>query len=341
MLAHKQSSKNGVIFSNIKDGTAGFLVCLLLGASAIYITKVLGIPVMLMAIIIGLILHRLFSVGKLQPGINWSARGLLYAGVALMGLRIDLTDLSQAGLVAPLLVLLTLVATLFGGFLIARAFGQTKEFSILMSGAVGICGVSAAAAICAALDDCESRNEELAITIAGITALSTITMIAYPIVSHLLELDILGAAILMGGGIHNVSQAVGAGYAISPEAGDLSVLLKLLRVSILLPVVIMVSVMWGKNAATPYPSLGAKIRDNAPPFLIVFLILAALNCLSLVPQSITQIGNYAAHWALVVSLVAIGIKTDMRQVLSVGYKPLLAMIIMTIMMAAILLSGVW
>ena len=98
--------------------------------------------------------------------INWSARELLYTDVALMGLRIDVTDLSQAGFMAPLLVLLTLVATLFGGYLIARAFGQTKKFSILMSGAVGICGVSAAAAICAALDDCESRKEELAITVA-------------------------------------------------------------------------------------------------------------------------------------------------------------------------------
>ena len=117
--------------------------------------------------------------------------------------------------------------------MIARAFGQTKDFSILMSGAVAVCGVSAAAAICAALDECETRNEELAITVAGITVLSTIAMIAYPIVSHLLNLNV---GILMGGGIHNVSQAVGAGYAVSPEAGDLSVLLKLLRVSMLLPI---------------------------------------------------------------------------------------------------------
>ena len=127
--------------------------------------------------------------------------------------------------------------------MIARTFGQTKDFSILMSGAVAICGVSAAAAICAALDECETRNEELAITVAGITVLSTIAMIAYPIVSHVLNLNNLDAGILMGGGIHNVSQAVGAGYAVSPEAGDLSVLLKLLRVSMLLPIIIILSLI--------------------------------------------------------------------------------------------------
>lgn len=327
--------------TKIKDGTSGFLLCLLLGAVAICIGGYIGAPIMLLAIIIGLILNVLFSVNPLKSGINWSARGLLYTGVALMGLRIDVTDLSQAGFIAPTLILLTLIATLFGGFLIARTFGQTKDFSILMSGAVAICGVSAAAAICAALDECETRNEELAITVAGITVLSTIAMIAYPIVSHVLNLNNLDAGILMGGGIHNVSQAVGAGYAVSPEAGDLSVLLKLLRVSMLLPIIIIISVIWGKNAATPYPNLGAKIRANAPPFLIVFLILAILNCFHLVPNPITHIGNKAAHWALVVSLVAIGIKTDMRQVLTVGLKPFIAMTLITVMMAAFLLAGTY
>lgn len=325
--------------AKLKNGTAGFLLCLLLGAIAIYLSNYIGAPVMLLAIILGLILHALNSITLLKPGINWSSRGLLYAGVALMGLRIDIADLSQAGILAPTLVLLTLVATLFGGYAIARAFGLSKDFSILMSGAVGICGVSAAAAICTSLDDCESRNEELAITVAGITVLSTIAMIVYPVVSHALNLNALGSGILMGGGIHNVSQAVGAGYAMSPEAGDLSVLLKLLRVSMLLPIVILVSVLWGKNAKTPYPTLGAKIKANAPPFLVVFLVLAILSCIQVVPAPITNMGNEAAYWALVVSLVAIGIKTDMRQVLTVGVKPLIVMTLTTLLMAILLLMG--
>lgn len=325
--------------TRIKTGMNGFLLCLVLGALAIFVSGQIGAPVMLLAIIFGLILHAFNSITPLKAGINWSSRGLLYAGVALMGLRIDIADLSQAGFLAPIVVLLAMAATLFGGYAIARAFGASKDFSILMSGAVGICGVSAAAAICTALDDCSSRDEELAITVAGITVLSTIAMILYPIAAHSLNLSVLGNGILMGGGIHNVSQAVGAGYAMSPEAGDLSVLLKLLRVSMLLPIVILVSVLWGKNAKTPYPTLGAKIKANAPPFLVVFLILAILSCLSLVPDSVTNIGNQAAHWALVVSLVAIGIKTDMRQVLSVGLKPLISMTLITLLMALILLAG--
>jgi len=325
--------------TKIKEGSPGFLLCLFLGTAVIIITQYVGAPVMLLAIIMGLILHAFNFIKTLEPGINWSSRGLLYTGVALMGLRIDIADLSQAGIFAPTLIFLTLGATLFAGYTIARAFGASKDFSILMSGAVSICGVSAAAAIYTALDDYPTRDEELAITVAGITVLSTISMIVYPVLSHALGLNSLGSGILMGGGIHNVSQSVGAGYAMSPEAGDLSLLLKLLRVSMLLPIVILVSVLWGKNAKTPYPTLGAKIKANAPPFLIVFLILAILSCANLVPAPLTGIGNQAAHWALVISLVAIGIKTDLRQVLSVGLKPLIAMTLTTLLMAIILLAG--
>lgn len=325
----------------IKERSAGVILCCLIGAVAIYLAKLVGLPVMLMAIIIGLLLHRLDAISSFKAGVNWSSRQLLYIGVALMGLRIDFGDLSQAGFIAPALVILTLIVTLFAGFFFARAFGQSKDFSILMSGSVAICGVSAAAAICAALDDCESRNQELAITVAGITVLSTAVMIIYPVISHVMGLDDLASGILMGGTIHNVSQAVGAGYAVSPEAGDMSVLLKLLRVSMLLPIVILVSVIWGKNAATPYPSLGAKIRANSPRFLVVFVILAILSCLHLVPQPVTDIGNTAAHLALVISLVAIGIKTDMKEVLTVGIKPLISMTFTTIFMAAFILAGTY
>ena len=114
----------------------------------------------------------------------------------------------------------------------------------------------------------------------------------------------------MGGGIHNVSQAVGAGYAVSNEAGDLAVVFKLIRVSMLLPVIIIISLVWGKGSSTPYPNVRSKLRASTPPFLIVFCLLALLSCLNIIPDLAKNAGNISAHWALIISLVAIGIKTD-------------------------------
>jgi uncharacterized integral membrane protein (TIGR00698 family) len=326
--------------SKIKNYTPGLLVCILAGILAAHISKITMIPVMLLAIIIGLFLHVLNSVSILKDGINWSSRGLLYTGVALMGLRIDLTDLSQVGFMAPLFVILTLITTLLVGYAIARALGQSKDFSILMSGAVGICGVSAAAAICSALEDNPLRDAQLAITIAGITVLSTLAMLLYPFVSNALNLNILESGIFMGGGIHNVSQAVGAGYAVSNEAGDLAVIFKLIRVSMLLPVIIIISLVWGKGSSTPYPNVRSKLKASTPPFLIVFCLLALLSCLNIVPDLAKNAGNISAYWALIVSLVAIGIKTDTKLVMKVGTKPLTIMTLTTAFMGAMLLIGI-
>ena len=326
--------------SKIKDYSPGLLVCILAGILAAHISKITMIPVMLLAIIIGLLLHVLNSVSILKDGINWSSRGLLYTGVALMGLRIDLTDLSQVGFMAPLFVILTLITTLLVGYTIARALGQSKDFSILMSGAVGICGVSAAAAICSALEDNPLRDAQLAITVAGITVLSTLAMLLYPFISNALNLNILESGIFMGGGIHNVSQAVGAGYAVSNEAGDLAVIFKLIRVSMLLPVIIIISLVWGKGSSTPYPNVRSKLKASTPPFLVVFCLLALLSCLNIVPDLAKNAGNISAHWALIISLVAIGIKTDTRLVMKVGVMPLTIMTLTTAFMGAMLLIGI-
>jgi uncharacterized integral membrane protein (TIGR00698 family) len=329
-----------ISLSKIKDYSPGLLVCILAGILAAYISEITMTPVMLLAIIIGLLLHVLNSVSILKDGINWSSRGLLYAGVALMGLRIDLTDLTQIGFMAPLFVIITLITTLIAGYAIARALGQPKDFSILMSGAVGICGVSAAAAICSALKDNPLRDAQLAITVAGITVLSTLAMLLYPFISNALNLNILESGIFMGGGIHNVSQAVGAGYAVSNEAGDLAVIFKLIRVSMLLPVIIIISLVWGKGSSTPYPNVRSKLKASTPPFLIVFCLLAFLSCLNIIPDLAKNAGNISAHWALIISLVAIGIKTDMKLVMKVGAKPLTIMTLTTIFMGAMLLVGV-
>jgi uncharacterized integral membrane protein (TIGR00698 family) len=329
-----------ISLSKFKGYTPGLLVCILAGILAAYISEITVIPVMLLAIIIGLLLHVLNSVSILKDGINWSSCGLLYTGVALMGLRIDLTDLSQVGFMAPLFVILTLITTLLVGYAIARALGQSKNFSILMSSAVGICGVSAAAAICSAMEDNPLRYAQLAITVAGITVLSTLAMLLYPFISNALNLNILESGIFMGGGIHNVSQAVGAGYAVSNEAGDLAVIFKLIRVSMLLPVIIIISLVWGKGSSTPYPNVRSKLKASTPSFLVVFCLLALLSCLNIVPDLAKNAGNISAHWALIISLVAIGIKTDTRLVMKVGAMPLTIMTLTTAFMGAMLLIGI-
>lgn len=325
----------------LSDHMRGITVCGLIGGFAILGAQLYLVPVMLAAIVLGLVVHFLAAIEELQAGINWCAKNLLYIGVALLGLRIDIADLSEAGFLIPALVLFTLLATIGAGYCISRLLGQSKGFSFLIGGSVAICGVSAAAALCSSMEDCDTREQELAITVAGITVLSTVVMLFYPIMAQAIGMSDTAAGVLMGGSIHNVSQAVGAGLSISDNAGDMAVLTKLLRVSMLLPIVFIIAIFTGRKTAASKPNLGQKITAYFPPFLIVFFCLALLSCLQLVPETVKYTGKELANIALVVSLVAIGIKTDLKQVVTVGAKPLLAMTITTAVMAAMILIGIY
>jgi len=341
--------------TTIFSATPGVVCAGIVGLFSIALAKQTGIPVMLLAVIFGLLANVAVNqmksangasarVAGFDKGVHWSATNLLYIGVALLGLRIDFSDLSQVGLVAPLVVLSALVITVGGGFMIARSFGQPSNVAWLTGGAVAICGASAAAAIVTVLprnDDkvVPQRYSELVLIIAGVTAISTLAMMVYPLIAVRIGFGDLAAGVFLGGSIHNVSQAVGAGYSVSSEAGDVAVLLKLLRVACLLPAMIVISIL--SHRAQANASESQRIGAHFPPFLVVFAVLAALNCLNAVPGDISMLGNDAAHLFLVVSLAAIGMQTNLLSLLSMGIKPYLALIFTTLLLACSLIAMIF
>ncbi len=288
-----------------------------------------AMPVMLLAILLGLALHSLSTSEKLVPGIDWSAKTLLYIAVALLGLRVDLAIMIGAGVFLPLIVILLLIITLFLGYAFGRMFNLDKNFSILLAGAVAICGVSAAAAICCVLPKSKLRDGQLALTISGITALSTFAILVYPAITQYLELTEINAGIFLGGTIHNVSQAVGAGYSVSDQTGNITTIVKLLRVAALLPILICITLIFGRSENSDL-----RWKSYFPPFLIAFIALAAINYYNVLPTSIVDVGNQASEIFLIISLVAIGVKTDIKQLLSIGPKPLIVLTATTVFMAA-------
>lgn len=315
----------------------GVLVCILIGVAAMAFGNRYDMPNMIVAILLGLALHPLCESRLLKPGINWSAKSLLYAGVALLGLRIDVAFIAQSGWVIPFISLSALTVAFFAGQLIGRLFGLDKLLVVLMSGAVAICGVSAAAAICCALPRCKERDSQLALTIGGITVLSTVAMILYPIIAHWLSLTDIQSGALMGGSIHNVSQAVGAGYAISGEAGDMSTVVKLIRVSALLPVIILISFFYGRDKTS---SNSVSWNTYFPPFMIAFFVFALINFLNVLPEAAVETGVRLSEFFLVVSLVAIGINTNIRDIVTVGIKPMIAMSLTTLVMLLFVIVAV-
>lgn len=317
----------------------GVLIATVGGICAEAISLHYGAPPMLIALLIGLAIHFVYDQDATRTGINWSSRTVLRFGVALLGLKIAYADIVSIGLAPLLLVAAAMVVTMIVAVVAGRLLGLSDEFAALSGGSVAVCGASAAAAVSSVLPQHKHAERDLAVVIGVVTLMATIAMIFYPMLVSALGLTPQEMGVILGGTIHDVAQVVAAGKAISPKVGDLATFVKLVRVALLLPIVMAVFFWLGRHAAKARKAEGQKIQ-YIPGFLVAFFIFAALNSLRLVPEIITDRGSVLSHYFLVISITAIGIKTDLKSVLGVGWRPFALIVIETLAMLAVVLGGV-
>ena len=296
------------------------------------------LPAMLMALVIGLALSRLNSIASLRPGIAFGAKPVLRIGVALLGARISFDMVFALGLPMVVLLALSIAATIVFGVLLARLTNARTRFAVLSAGAVAICGALAAIAIASVLPKDKTSEERLVFTIVGVTVLSTVAMVIYPLITTFLGLDDRTAGIFMGAAIHDVAQVVGAGFSISDEAGEVATLVKLLRVSMLAPTVLFIALLARRYAGDEVDE-GGKRPPLLPTFVLVFIILAAINSIFAVPQIITGTLATLSGWLLLVAIAAVGIKTSLSDVTKVGGSAVAAITAQTIFIALFVAAG--
>lgn len=295
-----------------------------------------GAPVMLFALLLGMALNFLSAEGKAGPGIQFTARTLLRLGVALLGLRITVAQVAALGWSPVLMVLVSVAATIAVGMVLARLMGFRLFFGLLTGGAVAICGASAALALSAAMPAHPLKERATLFTVIGVSTLSTLAMVLYPMLTHALDMPPVMAGFFIGGTIHDVAQVVGAGYSLSHDAGDAATLVKLMRVAMLLPVIALAAVLarryeraQGGDAPTgPRPPL-------LPWFAVAFAALVLVNSSGWLPAALVQAGQGSSQFLLVASMAAIGMKTQLREIVTVGWKPVVLMVLETAFLAAL------
>lgn len=314
----------------------GILIATVGGICAEAISQHYGAPPMLIALLIGLAIHFVYDLDKIRPGIAWSARSVLRYGVALLGIKIAVSDIISIGVAPLLLVICAMAVTMVAGALGAKALGLSREFGALSAGSVSVCGASAAAAVSSVLPQDKESERSLAVVIAVVTLMATIAMIFYPLLVTSLHLSPQDMGVILGGTIHDVAQVVAAGNAISPEVGTLATFVKLVRVAMLLPIVMGVFFWLGRGQQ----HTGGQKVSYIPGFLIAFFIFAAINSAKLIPPAVAGWGATASHYFLVIAITAIGVKTDLKSVLEVGWRPFVLIVIETLVMLAVVLGGV-
>ena len=313
-----------------EHGWPGLLLSVVIGIAAAFISDSRGGPTLLYALLLGMSLNTVVGDGVAKKGVDFAARQVLRVGVALLGARITFEQIAGLGWHSGAIIVAGVVLTIGIGLLATRTLGLSRRIGVLTGGATAICGASAAMAIASVLPRDEGSERELIFTVAGVTLLSTLAMIAYPVVVKLLGLGAEHAGLFLGATIHDVAQVVGAGYSVSPEAGDAAVVSKLLRVAMLLPVVTLVALAVRRRSPAANPH--ARVAP-LPPFLVAFVVFVLLASLGAIPQAVGSLLSEIARGCLVVAIAAVGLKTSPLELKKVGPRAALLLGIETLFLA--------
>ncbi len=277
-----------------------------------------GAPVMPFALLLGISMSFLAQDPKIRLGLEFAASSLLKVGVALLGLRSTTDTVAKLGYEAVLVVVGLLICTVFLGRWIGRRAGWPAPVALVAASAVSICGASAALAMSSLLPGMKEHRSQTMTIVLTATALSTIGMVAYPLIVDALGFDYHQQGFVLGASIHDVAQVVGAGYSVSEDVGEMAVLTKMIRVAMLPVILLVLSVSVARSD-------GQAGRITLPWFVVVFVALAALASAVSLPTALTEGVSHVSRSIFYVSIAAIGLLSNVQEIFHSGHKALVVL----------------
>lgn len=325
------------LFASLTLRLPGTLVCVVIALAATFLSEHYGGPQLLYALLIGLAFHFLCSNPRVRPGVDFCGRSLLRIGVALLGVRITLTQVAKLGLESAVVIAVGVALTIFFGLLLARWLKRPREEGLLSGGAVAICGASAVLALSSVLPQTRENERFTLLAVVGVTVLSTLSMVIYPFALKAIGLPPEQAGIFLGGTIHDVAQVVAAGMMLGPAVGDTATVVKLFRVMLLMPIVVFVAISYRNHPDT-------KATDDevplVPGFLLAFIVLVLLASIGTFTPDMTQLASSTSRWLLVTAIAAAGIKTSFEDLLKLGWQPVAMLVGETVFIASLVLAAI-
>lgn len=280
----------------------------------------LGISSLVLAIVLGIVLGNSWHYpDSWTPGIQFSAKRLLRTAIILYGFRVSFQEIVSVGAEGLLIDIMMVSATLLVGYVVGtRLLKLDRDMALLISIGSAICG---AAAVLAAEDILKSEPYKAAVAVGTVVLFGTTAMFLYPFLQHAgwLPFTSYQYGIFTGSSIHEVAQAVVAGNSVSPESGEIAVIVKMIRVLLLVPVLLLMALFVTQLASTEHKK---KLKITVPWFAIGFLIVIGFNSLHLLPFNWVNIINQIDTVLLTMAMGAIGVETKMNKIKKVGLKPL-------------------
>ncbi|MGL4293121.1 MAG: YeiH family protein [Bacteroidales bacterium] len=315
-----------------KEQWSGILFIALFSFAAMYIAdfkllRELSISPLIVGIILGMIYANSLRVHLPQawvPGVIFCTKSMLRWGIILYGMRLTFQDVIAVGTAGLVVDIIIVAITLILGVLIGRWMKMDKDLALLTSTGSAICG---AAAVLGAEPVLKSEPYKTAIAVATVVIFGTIAMFLYPLMyrAGVLDLNANQMGIFAGSTLHEVAHAVGAGDAMGSEVANTAIIVKMLRVILLAPVLLLMAFLIPKVRNT-YSKKNQnqkkeKTKITIPWFAFGFLLVIGINSFQFIPASIVSGLNYIDTFFLTMAMTALGVETSFSKFKKAGPKP--------------------
>lgn len=313
----------------------GLAVCGVAAALAIGISSLVpALSPLLVAIILGAVLVNVWRLsGSWQPGLAFSSRTLLRAGIALLGLQLLLSDILDLGWGVIATVVAVVCIGMVSTLVIGSMLGISPAQRLLIACGFSICG---AAAVAAADGVVEAEEEDTVTAVALVVLFGTLMIPVIPLLSAALGLGPVESGVWAGASIHEVAQVVAAGSTLGGTALGVAVVVKLARVLLLAPVIVGIGISM-RRRATDTPD---RTRPPLVPlFIIAFLACVGLRSFGVVPEVVLDVAKVAQTALLAAAMFALGTGVRFATLRSVGPRPFVLAAIATVIVTGVALVG--
>lgn len=294
----------------------GLLLAVAVGVVATLVGRalpIIGAPVV--GIVIGVLLRRsLGELGRFTRGVAVSQRVVLQAGIVLMGAGISLPQIVHTGWRGLPVMVGTLVVALLGTVLIGRWLKIEQETRTLIGAGTAICGASAIATVSAVIG---AAQIAVIYSVTTIFVFNVLAAVTFPLLGHALGLSQTSFGLWAGTAINDTSSVVAAASAYGPVATQEAIVVKLTRALMIVPLSVALAARQRRNSTGQLPW-----RRFVPPFLVLFLVAAAVNSVGMIPTGWHDGIGLGAGFFITVALSAVGLATPFDAVRKAGWRPL-------------------
>lgn len=284
-----------------------------------------GLSALPLAIIIGMFFGHFYN-GKLdltakEVAINkFCQQQLLRVGIILFGFSLSFQQIVAVGWQAFILdILIISIVFTTGLYLGIKIFKLDRDVAILTSVGSAICG---AAAVLATSPVLKAKQQDIAVAVATVVVFGTIAMFSYPLIYQISGMTEPAFGIYIGSTVHEVAQAVAAAESIGGNALQNAVVVKLIRVMLLVPFIILLSAILNRQSS----------KILIPWFVFGFIIAAAINSFIALPEYLLSTLKIISQFSLAIAMAALGIQTKWAVIKCAGLKPILLSFILLVIL---------